>query len=129
MPKIVLGESVPEKVYELHIETAGIPNPREAVMLLAEKLYDKFKAKVVWAEVVNYAKIKIQVIGSPFAWALLIPFIPSILNLLAISVILISVYSVIAAIPGWAWALLAVGVVVLLVGPTVGKAFAPLVTG
>lgn len=122
IPTVTLGESVPEKIYELHIKTDGVSNAEEVVTLLAEKLYNEFKAKAIWAEV-DGAEIKLQIIGSPFVWALLIPFIPAILALLGITTILISVYSVFAAIPGWAWGLLVVGVVLIFAGPTIGKAF------
>jgi len=124
MPAIVLTSSVPEKVYEIHILTTGVPSAEDAVRLLAEKLYEEHKAQVVWAEVDN-EMIKIQVIGSPFFWTALIPFIPAILGVLGISVALVAVYAVIAAIPNWAWALLAIGVALIFVGPVVGKMFVP----
>jgi len=124
IPTIVLTTSVPEKVYEIHIETYGVPSAEDAVGLLVEKLYEEFKAKVVWAEVDN-EMIKIQLIGSPFAWAALIPFIPVILGVLGISVVLVAVYAVFAAIPKWAYALIAVGVALIFVGPIVGRMFVP----
>ena len=120
MTGIALGDSVPGKVYEIHIQTNGVPDAEKAVMILAEKLYDEHKAHTIWAEV-DGDTIRLQVIGSPFAWAVLIPFIPAIMGLLGISIVLISVYSVLAAIPSWAYALLAVGVGLILVGPWVGK--------
>jgi len=46
----------------------------------------------------------------------------AILALLGIVMVLVSVYGVISAIPGWAWALLAVGGVIILLGPTIAKA-------
>jgi len=124
IPAIVLTSSVPEKVYEIHIETYGVPSAEDTVRLLAEKLYEEYKVNVVWAEV-DEETIKLQVIGMPFAWAAVIPFIPAILGILGISVALVAVYAVIAAIPNWAWALLAVGVGLIFIGPTVGKILVP----
>ena len=124
MPTVVLGDSVPGKVYEIHIKTNGVPDAEKAVMTLAEKLYDEHKAHTIWAEV-DGDTIKLQVIGSPFVWAVLIPFIPAIMGLIGVSVVLISVYSVLAAIPSWAWGLLVAGVILLFAGPTIGKAFVP----
>lgn len=120
MSSVTLTDSVPGKIYEIHIETNGVPDAKNVVMTLAEKLHDEHKANTIWAEVEGDT-IKIQVIGSPFAWAALIPFIPAILGLLGITVVLISVYSVLAAIPGWAWGLLVVGIGLILVGPTAGR--------
>jgi hypothetical protein len=124
MTGITLGESVPGKVYELHIKTSGVPDAEKAVMTLAERLYDEHKAHTIWAEV-DGDTIRLQVIGSPFVWAALIPFIPAIMGLLGISIVLISVYSVLASIPGWAWGLLVAGVILMFAGPTIGKAFVP----
>lgn len=124
IPTVVLGDSVPGKVYEIHIKTNGVPDAEKTVMLLAEKLYDEHKAHTIWAEV-DGDTIRFQVIGSPFVWAVLIPFIPAIMGLLGISVVLISVYSVLAAIPSWAWGLLVAGVILIVAGPTIGKAFVP----
>jgi hypothetical protein len=41
--------------------------------------------------------------------------------MLGVIMVLLSVYSVLAAIPGWAWGLLAVGVVMILFGPKVAE--------
>jgi len=122
MPAITLGESVPGKVYEIHIKTTGVSDAESVVISLAEKLYDNYKANVVWAEVDNDT-IKLQIIGSPFVWALLLPAIPIILSLLGVTMILIAVYTVFAAIPGWAWGLLATGVILVFVGPAIGRRY------
>lgn len=120
MPKEVLTDSVPGKVYHLTIETKGIANEEETAKVLVKDLYDRFKAEVLWIKIEN-GVIDMQLIGSPFAWVALIAFIPAILAILGIVFVLVSVYSVIAAIPAWAWALLAVGVGLILIGPTITK--------
>jgi hypothetical protein len=121
MSKDVLTDSVPGKVYHLTIETKGIANEEEVVKTLVTELYNNFKAQVIWIRIVD-GVIDLQLIGSPFAWVALIAFLPTILAMLGIVVVLISLYSVLAAIPGWAWGLLAVGVGLMLFGPKIGEA-------
>jgi len=121
MSRGVLTDSVPGKVYHLTIETKGIANEKEVAKTLVTELYNKFKAQVIWIRIVD-GVIDLQLIGSPFAWVALIAFLPTILAMLGIVVVLISLYSVLAAIPGWAWGLLAVGVGLMLFGPKIGEA-------
>ena len=121
MSKEVLTDSVPGKVYHLTIETKGIANEEEVARVLIAKLYEKFRAKVIWIRI-DGGIIDLQFIGSPFPWLALLAWLPTILAMLGIVMILVSVYSVIAAIPGWAWALLAVGVAMILFGPKIGEA-------
>ena len=120
MSKEVLTDSVPGKVYHLTIETKGIANEEEVARVLIAKLYEKFRAKVVWIRIAD-GIIDLQLIGSPFPWLALLAWLPTILAMLGIVMILVSIYSVIAAIPSWAWALMAVGVAVILFGPKVAE--------
>jgi hypothetical protein len=120
MSKGVLTDSVPGKVYHLTIETKGIANEEEVVKTLVTELYNKFKAQVIWIRI-DSGVIDLQLIGSPFAWLALLAFLPTILAMLGIVVVLISLYSVLAAIPGWAWGLLAVGVGLILFGPKLAE--------
>jgi len=121
MPKEVLTDSVPGKVYHLTIETNGVYNEEEVASTLTTELYEKFKAKVIWIRIEN-GVIDLQLIGSPFAWLALLAWLPTLLAILGIVMVLVSVYSVIAAIPSWAWALLAVGVAMILFGPKIAGA-------
>jgi hypothetical protein len=121
MSKDVLTDSVPGKVYHLTIETKGIANEKEVAKTLVTKLYDNFKAQVIWIRIEN-GVIDLQLIGSPFAWLALLAFLPTILAMLGIVVVLVSLYSVLAAIPGWAWGLLVVGVGLILFGPKISEA-------
>lgn len=120
MSNVVLTDSVPGKVYHLTIETKGIANEEEVASVLTRELYDRFKAKVVWMRIKD-GNIEVQLIGSPFIWAALIGFIPEILLLLGVVFVLVSVWNVIASIPSWTWALLAVGVGIIFLGPTIAK--------
>ena len=118
----VLSESVVGKYYHLRIETTGINTDDEAEVakVLTEQLYPKFHADVVWIKIDN-GVIDIQLQGSPFVWGLLIGFLPVILSGLAIVIVLTSVWGIVSNIPSWAWALLAVGGVLIFVGPSLGK--------
>jgi len=121
MPKEVLTDSVPGKVYHLTIETKGIANEEEVAKTFVVELYNKFKAQVIWIRIED-GVIDLQLIGSPFAWLALLAWLPTILAMLGIVMVLVSIYSVISAIPGWAWALLAVGVAIILFGPKIAGA-------
>jgi len=116
IPKEVLTESVPGKVYHLHIETKGIPNEEEVARALIGKLYEKFKAKVIWIRIED-GVIDLQLIGSPFAWAALLAFLPFILAALGVIMVLLSVYGVVTAIPAWVWALAIAGLGIIYFGP------------
>ena len=121
MSKEVLTDSVPGKVYHLTIETKGIANEEEVAKTLVSELYSKFKAQVIWIRIYN-GVIDLQLIGSPFAWFALLAWLPTILAMFGIIVVLVSLYSVLTAIPGWAWGLLAVGIGLMLFGPQIGGA-------
>lgn len=121
IPREVLTESVPGKAYHITIETKGVIDEQRVVDTLTTELYTRFKAKVIWMRIVDNV-IDIQLIGSPFVWAALLAFLPTILGILGIVVVLISLYSVLAAIPGWTWGLLAVGIGMILFGPKLAEA-------
>lgn len=121
IPKEILTDSVPGKVYHITIETKGVIDEQQVVNTLTTELYTRFKAKVIWMRIVDNV-IDIQLIGSPFVWAALLAFLPTILGILGILVVLISLYSVLAAIPGWTWGLLAVGIGMILFGPKLAEA-------
>lgn len=120
LDKSVLTDSVPDKVYHISIDTKGAYWVDDMVERLVAELYDKFKAKVIWIRIENNV-IDMQLVGSPFAWVALIAFLPALLSIFGIVAVLISIYSVLSAIPGWAWGLAAVGVGLILIGPTLGK--------
>lgn len=121
MPREVLTDSVPGKAYHLTIKTKGIANEEEVAEALVNKLYENFKAEVVWVKIEN-GVIDLQLIGSPFAWAALIAYIPLLLTLFGILLIGVAIYSVLAAIPSWAWGVLAIGVLLIFIAPTAATA-------
>jgi len=114
--ELSLGSSVPGEIYEIHIETDGIPNPKLAAESLVSGLRERFGVRTVWIQA-DAKTIRMQIIGSPFAWATLIPFIPLILTTVGVAVVLISVFLVFREIPPWVWGLLAVGLILIYVSP------------
>ena len=107
------------KFYELHINTDGIPDPRSAVNTLIDGLRNH-GVETVWASA-DARRIWIQIAGSPMAWAALISLIPAILSVVGVAVTLVAIYMIFTGIPGWAWGLLAVGLLFLTVVPTLIK--------
>jgi len=114
-----MGGTEKGKFYELHINTDGIPDPRKAVETLVEGLRSQ-GVETVWVSA-DARIIRIQIAGSPMAWALLIPLIPTILSLIGVLATVTAVYMIFTGIPGWAWGLLAVGLLFLTVVPTLIK--------
>ncbi len=125
IPRKMLTESVPGQIYHIDIKTKGVPNPEEAIRVLRTELPKKFPGlKVHWIEV-HDPYIKLQITGSPFAWALLLMFLPQILALSGIVVLLIAVYLFMVTVPTWMYALLGLGAVLIFFGPSIAKAVTP----
>ena len=55
------------------------------------------------------------------AWAALIPLVPTILSVLGVVVTLVAVYVIFGGVPGWAFGLLAIGILFLTIVPTLIK--------
>lgn len=116
MPKEVLTESVIGQVYELQIKTNGVPSPSSVAAVLQKKLKEKFNANLLYFEVDDNV-LTIQIEGSPFAWNLLLVFLPEILVGLGIAVLFIMVYLVTSTIPSWQFGLVAVALTLIFLGP------------
>uniref|UniRef100_A0A6M3LVX5 Uncharacterized protein n=1 Tax=viral metagenome TaxID=1070528 RepID=A0A6M3LVX5_9ZZZZ len=113
------GETEKGKYYELHIDTDGITDPSKAVEALIVGLRNH-GVETVWASA-DARRINIQIAGSPMAWAALIPLVPTILSVLGIVVTLVAVYVIFGGVPGWAFGLLAIGILFLTIVPTLIK--------
>ena len=125
MPRDILTESVPGAVYQLEIKTKGVPDPKKAISALTTELPRKFpRLKVLWIQVED-PYIRMQIQGSPFAWAALLAFLPEILMAIGIIVLFITVYLVISWVPSWIWALLAAGALLFFVGPAIVRKIVP----
>ncbi|GAH11789.1 unnamed protein product [marine sediment metagenome] len=107
------------KFYELHISTDGMPDPSSAINTLIAGL-KRQGVETVWASA-DAQSIKIQVAGSPLAWAVLVPLIPTILSVIGVIATVVAIYMIVTGIPGWAWGLLAVGLFFLTVVPNLLK--------
>lgn len=116
MPKEILTESVIGQVYELQIKTRGVPDPRNTTIVLQKKLKEKFNATLLYFEVDDNV-ITMQIEGSPFAWSLLLVFLPEILVGLGIVVLFIMVYLVTSAIPSWKYGLTILALILIFLGP------------
>ena len=117
--QVVLSTEETEKgkFYEIHIDTDGIPDPSRAVNAIVVGLRNQ-GVETVWASA-DARKIRLQIAGSPTSWPIILGLLPSILSLMGIAVILISTYLVISMIPSWMLALLAVGVLAVMVIPSI----------
>jgi len=124
IPKELLTTSIPGKHYHIRMTTSGVSNEQEVAKALINGLTTKFGAKVKYMRIVN-GVVDVQLEGSPFAWAAVIIWLPSIFTLLGITLLGIAVYTVFASIPSWAWGVLAIGVVLILLAPSAGKIFKP----
>lgn len=109
------GATEKGKFYEIHIDTDGIPDPNKTINAIVAGLRNQ-GVETVWAST-DARKIRLQIAGSPTSWLTILGLLPQILSLMGIAVILLSVYLLVATIPGWIWGLLAVGVMVVTIVP------------
>jgi len=107
------------KFYEIHLETDGITDTRGAVNTLIAGLKNQ-GVETVWASA-DATKMQIQIAGSPIAWATLITLLPTILSVIGVIATVVAVYMIFTGIPGWAWGLLAVGLLFISVIPAILK--------
>ena len=121
IPRDMLSESVPGSIYQLKIQTRGVSDPARAINLLKTELPKKFPGlKVLWANVEG-EMIYLQISGSPFLWQALLLFLPTLLGLIGIVIVLVAVYLVFAAVPGWVIGILLAGIGLIIFGPSIGE--------
>jgi len=121
IPRAVLTESVPGQRYELNISTNGIQDQSQVVKVLTSELPNKFKGlKIHWIRVDNNS-IRMEIEGSPFVWATLLLFLPEILLTIGVVVTFIAVFLVVSAVPSWAWAIFAIGAILIIFGGGIGR--------
>jgi len=107
--------STPGQIYEIHVRTVNLVREKEflADMLISE--LNSRGARVIWLEVSDY-EVKIQVIGSPFAWQIILALLPEIFMLVGVALVSISVFTVWAMVPGWVTGMMFVGLMFLGLG-------------
>jgi hypothetical protein len=120
IPDQMLDVTIPNWVYEIQILTdKSVTDPPALANLIktefAKRLPD---VKIYWISV-DGDEVRIQLSASPIAWATILALLPLIFALVGLTLILISVWGIITAIPSWAWAALIVGIVLLWIIPAI----------
>jgi hypothetical protein len=117
-----MAEAEKGKEYLVIVKTS--PIPVEKAGELAEKLKtglrEEFNAKVLYMSIKD-DEIAMYIMGSPFAWAALIAWLPAILGLFGIAMIGIGIWNAIASIPSWVYATLISGIFILYMSPYIVK--------
>lgn len=121
LPESMRTTSVPGQLYELQMKTGGVPDPRSALLLLADELAVRFNATLLYFET-DKDVMTIQLEGSPFAWSALLLFLPQILVGLGILITMITVYLVGSTIPSWVYGVVFVGGALMAFGPKMAGA-------
>jgi hypothetical protein len=119
IPKEMLTETVPGATYQIEITTNGIPDPAQAIETITTEFQKKFPTvKIKWIGIKDNT-IQIQIEGSPVAWSTIIAYLPLILSLIGVAALIIAIYLLVSAAPGYVWGLLFVGLVLLFVVPNI----------
>jgi len=109
-------------VYELEIAVSPLTADKavEAIEKLREGMKEKFGITTFYATAFR-DRIFLQIRGSPFSWVALLAWLPLILGLIGIVMLGISVWQIIVEVPTWIWAMLVIGGLTFLIGPTIGR--------
>ena len=108
--------------YLMELKVSGIneSNAQQTLENIMKIMKEQFGITTMVAEA-SLDKIKLAIIGSPFAWAVLLAALPTILGLLGITLLGVSIWQIITGIPNYAWGLLAIGLFTLYIGYKVFK--------
>lgn len=115
-----IGLAVLHKPYELQFETSPVEDPSQ----LARILYD---LKSYYPEVTaTYVEVgptttRLQIAGSPFSWEVLMPILPDLFLFAGVIMIVVSVFTIIGAIPTWALVTLGAGIFLAVVVPRITR--------
>ena len=109
--------SKPGQLYELHMETADLIADKERLAdLLIHELPNVAEGlKVTWLEIGDYT-VRMQVVGSPFAWSAVVAFLPEIFMLVGAALLTVSVFIVWSMVPGWVAGMMLAGAILLGMG-------------
>jgi len=118
IPKEALTESVPGAYYRIKIRTK--PITRISFDAVAKTIQTELPKKVEGLKVryvkVEWNRITIDVEGSPFAWQLVLFWLPEILTIIGITVTAIGVFLIYMTVPGWMTAMVIAGALLTLIG-------------
>jgi hypothetical protein len=109
-------------LYEIQLITSPL-TPTQATQAI-EKLTTEMKTQFGITTLYSIAaenEILMLIKGSPFAWAALLPWLPTILALLGITLVGVSAWQILIGIPTWLWALLIIGGALIVIGPSIGE--------
>jgi len=126
IPRNMLSESVIGQIYEVHVRTQSLlglggASKKNIANIIIQELPKRVPGlKLKWIRVED-TMIKIQFVGSPFPFALLLLMLPEILSLVGITVSLIGVYLVWRKIPSSALAIIALGIALFYLAPIISK--------
>lgn len=126
IPNKALSESVIGQTYEAHIRTESLlglggASKENIANILMQELPKRVPGlKLKWIKIED-TMIKLQFIGSPFAWSLFIAALPQILNLVGITITVIGVYLIWSKTPSYVIGLLALGLILIYFAPGISK--------
>lgn len=126
MPYKTLSESVIGQTYEAHVKTQGLlglggASKENIANIIMQELPKRVPGlKLNWIEV-DDTMIKLQFIGSPFAWVIFLTALPAILELIGVTVTVMAIFLIWSKIPRWMLGLLLFGVALVYFGPGLGK--------
>jgi len=118
IPRYALTETVPGMIYEIQV-TCNKPAPPELINIIRREFASRLPQVTIHHISIEDKLVRIQLSGSPIAWELILSLLPLIFTLAGLVILLIAVYGIISAIPSWAWALLAIGVITLFILPSI----------
>ncbi len=125
IPNKMLSESTIGQIYEVHVRTQGLlglggASKENIANILVKELPKRVPGlKLKWI-CIEDTLIKIQLVGSPFAWALFLTILPAILRLVGVAVVLIGIYLVWTRIPGWTLGIIVTGILLFYMTPKLG---------
>ena len=114
------AESVPGRIYEVVVK-GKVSEPERVIGQLPSELYRRFRAKTRYIEA-GKDFVRMQIEGSPFAWAEFMALLPEILSVLGVVVAFISVLMIIHKAP-WEVFGLVLGIVLALKGRDIVEMF------
>jgi hypothetical protein len=124
IPDKMLDVTIPGFIYEIQILTdKPVPDPAVLADLIKTEFAKRLpEVKIYWISI-DGDEVRIQLSASPVSWSVILALLPLIFALVGLTLILIAVWGIITAIPGWAWGCLILGVLTLIILPHVAKYF------